>query len=131
MAISEEKGRALLLRAMDGQLGQEEQAELQLALAASETLRREQAQLEKMRGMLASLRPEPSQAFTGRVMNAVRQRQRETRILTWVTRVAAACLLIFALGLLSLYWPEGRLDTDAVLGLDSLSPDDAVTLLVE
>lgn len=131
MAVNEDIGRQLMLRALDESLSPEEQALLETALAGSEALRREQQQLEKLRGLLAVLQPEPSAAFAGRAMEAWRERRKEARIFTWLMRAAAACLLIFALALFSLYWPEGRLDADAILGLESLSPDDAVTLLID
>lgn len=129
MAINEEKGRQLLLRSLEESLSAEEQAELLAALAGSENLRREQQQLGKMRSLLANLQPPTAPDFPDRLMIQLRERQQESRIITWVTRVAAACLLIVALALLNLYWTEGSLDTDTILGLESLSPNDALTLM--
>lgn len=129
MAINEEEGRRFLLRSLEENLNTAEQAELLSALAGSENLRREQQQLEKMRSLLGSLQPQLAPDFPERLMGKLRERQQETRIITWVTRVAAACLLIVALALISLYWSEGSLDTDTILGLESLSPNDALTLM--
>jgi anti-sigma factor RsiW len=129
MAVNENQERLLLLRSFDEALNAEEQAVLNAALARSERLREEQRQLEEMRSLLTELQAPPAPDFTEGVIANLRVRQEETRLAGWVVRLAAACLLLFTLGLLSLYWQEGALNVDVILGLENLAPDDAYSLL--
>jgi anti-sigma factor RsiW len=130
MAVNENRERALLLQSLDGELSAADQAALAAALARSPELRKEQRQLEAMRGLLASLQAPPAPSFAEGVMDRLQAQQQEAQVVSLVLRLAAACLLLLALGfLLSLYWEQGALDADVILGLDGLAPDDAYSLL--
>jgi anti-sigma factor RsiW len=130
MAVNENQERALLLQSMDGELSPAEQAALAAALARSPGLREEQRQFVAMRGLLASLQAPPAPGFAEGVMGRLQAQQQEAQVVSLVLRLAAACLILFALGfLLSLYWEQGALDADTILGLEGLAPDDAYSLL--
>lgn len=129
MAVNENQERLLLLRSFDGALNAEEQTALTAALARSERLREEQRQLKEIRSLLTGLQASPATDFTDGVVAKLQVWQEETRLVSWVVRLAAACLLLFTLGVLSLYWQEGVLNVDVILGLEDLAPEDAYSLL--
>ncbi len=118
-----------MLRSFDGTLSAEEQTALTAALARSERLREEQRHLKEIRSLLTGLQAPAAADFADGVVSKLQVRQEETRLVGWVVRLAAACLLLFTLGLLSLYWQEGALNVDVILGLEGLAPDDAYSLL--
>lgn len=121
----------LLLKSLDEELTPEERASLDRALAASEALRHERDQLLAMRTALGQLQPLPDASFAGRVMDRI-QAQETTMtaiILQLYPRVAAASVVVILVVLLAVFFTEGSLTPDTLIGVDKLTVDDAYSLV--
>lgn len=121
--------RMLLARSFDEELDRTESEVLKEELVRSGTLRKEAAQLRKLRQVLESL-PKPSdEAFTDGVMRrigTVAEHHLSSRWLNWAAAASAAIILMAGL---SIYWSAGSLSTEALVGISELAPEDALTLL--
>lgn len=121
--------RMLLARSFDEELDRTEAEVLKEELVRSGTLRKEAAQLRKLRQVLESL-PKPSdEAFTDGVMRrigTVAEHHLSSRWLNWAAAASAAIILMAGL---SIYWSAGSLSTEALVGISELAPEDALTLL--
>lgn len=119
----------LLLRSFDQELSGEEKAWLEAALAGSEELRREKGRLKTLRQMLGRLQAESKAGFVDGVMGRLNASPVAATLLSLLPRTAAACLIILLLTLIGIYLAEGSLSPDAIIGVGSLSPEDAYTYL--
>lgn len=121
----------LLIKSLDNELSPEEQRALNEALAESEALRREREQLLAMRAAMADLRLEPDAGFPERVLEQIRVNKHAgiAIIADLFPRVAAACIVILFAFLLSVYLSDGSLTTDALLGTQELTVDEAYSLV--
>lgn len=119
----------LLLRSFDQELTGDEKARLEDALAGSEALRREKAQLEALRQMLGGLQAAPAAGFADGVMGKLNASPVEATLLSMLPRAAAACLIVLLLTLIGIYLAEGSLSTEAIIGVNDLAPEDAYTYL--
>lgn len=119
----------LLLRSITESLSSEEQERLEAALAQSEALRQEQKQLMTTRDMVRQAIPAADPGFSQRVLQRLDKGRKEvTLVVRLFPRVAAACIaVLIALGLF-LYFEAGSLSTDALVGLEDLSLEEAVAL---
>ena len=122
----------LLLRSMNEELSAEEATELNEALTTSEALRLEKAKLLQMQTLLELNLAEEDASFVDRVMDKLQtQKQLDVggTILQLFPKVAAACLLVFAVTLISIYLMEGSLSMESIIGLQDLSVEDTITLV--
>lgn len=123
----------LLLRSLDAELSQAEAEKLEQALQDSEALRREKTRLLAMRQQLEAWSIPEDQTFTDRVMAKLGKKAEEDLsavIIRLFPRVAAACVLILAVALGTIYITEGSLMLDTIIGVNEVVLEDAV-LLVE
>ncbi|HKK78045.1 MAG TPA: hypothetical protein VJ933_00395 [Phaeodactylibacter sp.] len=118
----------LLYRAQDNPLSPVEERELALALEQSPGLRAERDKLLRLRDAFGQIEPPPEPDFTAQVMAGLQARVVPLR---WLRRVAAACLLLLAAAFLTLYFSEGSLSTDTLIGVQELQPEDATALAGE
>lgn len=111
------------------ELSKAESARLDAALADSEALRRERAELLRTRELLFQVRPPADPGFAGRVMQKLEEQSGETALIVRLfPRVAAACIaVLLALGLF-IYFEAGGFSTDILVGLEDLSIEEAVAL---
>ena len=120
----------LLIRSLDEELSAAEQEQLNRALAVSEELRLEREQLLRLRAALASLQPEPMPDFADRVKARLDDATSLTvAIVRLFPRVAAACVLVLLFVLLAVYLSEGNLSTEAIIGTQELTVEDAYALV--
>lgn len=133
----EKKALNLLLYALDNELTSAEQAHLDEALAASEQLQQEREELLRMRTQLANMRPlvERDEQFADRVMEKVYHNKTRSGfwsdLISLSPKVAAACVLFVVSSLLAIYFWEGNLSSEAIIGVQHLTPEDAFTIQEE
>jgi hypothetical protein len=121
--------RMLLARSFDEELDRPEAEALKEELIRSGTLRKEAAQLRKLRQALESL-PKPSdETFTDGVMRRIGTVAEHHLSIRWLNWAAAASAAIILMAGLSIYWSAGSLSTEALVGISELAPEDALTLL--
>jgi hypothetical protein len=119
----------LLLRSLDEPLKPEEQVLLDAALLRSEDLRKEQAQLLTFRRLAASQHYQFRPFFAGRVMNRIME-QAYGRVMgipilpSVFKRVAIPALAVIVVLLMGVYFMDGSLSVDAVIGTNGLSLSD-------
>lgn len=121
--------KELLLLSLDGELTHEQQAQLNAALSADAALRAEQAQLLQMRTLVAGLRVRRDKEFPGRVLERLGKEKKRSFLSDLVSlspRVAAACILFMLATLFSIYLREGQLTPDVIIGVEHLTPEDAI-----
>ncbi|MCB0629507.1 MAG: hypothetical protein R2824_11980 [Saprospiraceae bacterium] len=125
----EQEIKNLLLRSLTEELSSEEAALLETALSESRELRAEQQALLQTRAAVRSTIPPADPAFVDRVMLRLEKKRKEIALVVQLfPRVAAACVIVLiALGIF-LYFEAGSLSTDALVGLQDLSIDEAVAL---
>lgn len=119
----------LLLRSITEPLSEEEQKQLDAALAKSPALQKEQEQLKYARNLVQDAVPPADPFFSKKVLQRLDKGRKEVALVVRLfPRVAAACVLvIFALSLF-LYFEAGSLSTDVLVGLEDLSIEEAVAL---
>lgn len=119
----------LLLKSMDQSLAAAEKKQLENALANSEALRKEQQALLNLRRVLSAKTISPTPAdFSQGILQSI-QRPKVVQLNNWMPQIAAACLILLCTTLISIYAMEGTLSTEALLGVQDLSPEEAYTLL--
>ncbi len=123
----------LLLRSLDTELSRTETERLEQALQESEVLREEKNRLLAMREQLGAWSASDDPSFADRVMVKLGKKAEEDLsavIIRLFPRVAAACVLILAVALGTIYVTEGSLMLDTIIGVNEVVLEDAV-LLVE
>lgn len=121
--------KQILLRSLDQELTSEEQAQLEAALLESAALRQEKAELLQMRELVAGLRMRRDSDFPVRVMTRLRKERKGSFLADLVSlspKVAAACILFMLATLFSIYLREGRLTPEVIIGVEHLTPEDAI-----
>jgi len=123
------KHKELLLRSLDEQLEPEEAVALETALEQSAELREEKRQLMAMRTMLGGMKNIPAPGITDGVVQRIKRPALERSIARLLPQVAAACVLLVIAGLLAIYFTEGSLTAEAILGVSELAPEEAYSYL--
>lgn len=70
--------------------------------------------------------------FADRVMYQLQQTKKSefsASIIALFPKVAAACVLLLLCSLLGIYFTEGSLSTEAIIGFQDLAPEDAYALI--
>lgn len=120
----------LLVQSLDTELEPQEQKILELALQGRPEWRAKKEELLALRATLGSLHVAEQADFVDQVMLRVaKAKSRVIQLPQFVAQIAAACVLLVLSVLMSLYFSEGSLNTDVLLGIQDLSPEDAYTLL--
>lgn len=132
----EKNARDLVLYALDNELTVSEQTRLEEALAISEVLQEERAALLQMRELLASLKPaiERDGSFADQVMQNIHKKPNSgfwSDLISLSPKVAAACILFVVGSLVGVYFWEGNLSSEAIIGVQHLTPEDAFTIQEE
>jgi len=118
----------LLIRSFDEELSTTDAARLEQALTQSSTLRTEFRKMENMRKSISTLRVKKDPGFADDVLARLKEEGKKTLntvIASIFPKVAAACLVVFLLSLLAIYFSSGTLSVDAIIGVDELTPEDA------
>jgi anti-sigma factor RsiW len=128
----DEKILSLLIYSLDNELSAEEQQQLDQALASSAELQAEQERLLAIRQALASHTIPADNTFADAVMQQLEEEREtgvEARILQLFPKVAAACVVLVLIAMLGIYFSEGSLSTEAIVGVQDLAPEDAYSYL--
>ena len=127
----DEKILSLLIYSLDNELSADEQRQLDQALTASAELCAEQERLLAIRQALASHTIPADNTFANAVMQQLEEKETgvEARILQLFPKVAAACVVLVLIATLGIYFSEGSLSTEAIVGVQDLAPEDAYSYL--
>ena len=128
----------LLIRSMNNQLTAEEDKQLQQALKGSSELREEKIKLSKIGKLLSSRNYSFSDGFHNRVMQAVSDEKKGkvismdfTRSFTSMfNRIAVAGVAAILLLVISLYISHGSLNVNTFTGVDPISEDNLISVLL-
>ena len=124
-----EEHYALLLKSLDQTLHPDEQNQLDQALAQSEDLRREKKSLMALRLALSRQAVSTTPSNFSQVIWQKVQQPKVILLNRWMPQIAAACLILLCTALIGIYTLEGTLSTEALLGIQDLSPEEAYTLM--
>ena len=128
----------LLVRSMNDQLTAEEEKQLQQALKGSSELRDEKIKFNNVRKLISSRNHSFSDGFHSRVMQAVSNEKKGkvismdfTRSFTSMfNRIAVAGVAVIALLIISLYISHGSLNVNTFTGVEPVSQDNLVSVLL-
>ena len=121
----------LLIHSLDNELTPAEAKQLEEALANSPELRQEKERLLEIRAMFGAAKMEQDHTFVNKVMMRINQAKKPSFnnvIVNLFPKVAAACVLLFLVTLIGIYITEGTLSTDAIMGIEEMSVEDALTI---
>ena len=114
--------KKLLLRSYDATLSEEENRELKAALLHSEALRVEKEELDNMRTKLSDFEMDFTQDFTERLMQRIAGEKGFT-FLSVFRAVAFSGVAAIILVLITVYFVDGSLNIDSLLGINGYAPD--------
>jgi len=114
--------KQLLLRSYDEPLNEEENQRLKSALKNLDALRREKEEVDNIRTKLAGFHADFSPGFTEKLM--LRIANETTFAFQSVFRtIALSGVAAIILVLLSVYFVDGSLNLDSLLGINGYAPD--------
>ncbi len=114
--------KLLLLRSYDVPLSESESQKLKAALESSEALRGEKEYLDSVRTKIADFDTDFSPGFTGKLMQKITGEQGYD-FLTIFRTVALSGVAAIILVLFTIYFVDGSLNLDSLLGINSYAPD--------
>ena len=128
----------LLIRSMNDQLTAEEDKQIQQALKGSSELRDEKIKLSKVGKLLSSRNHSFSDGFRNRVMQAVGYEKKGKVIsidfsrsfTSMFNRIAVAGVVAILLLVISLYISHGSLNINTITGVEPVSQDNLVSVLL-
>lgn len=123
--------RLLLYRSFDEPLSLSEKQLLEAGLVNFPALQEEKKQLLKMRQLLSEVKVEQSPQFVNKVLIQLDSAHQEMIIVKLFPRVAAACVIFFAITFLGLYLGDWGLSSEILVGVDEVSIEDAYAFLEE
>ena len=117
-----ENEKNLLLKSYDGRLTAEEKRRLDEALKTSAELRREKKELDRLRQEMGAWEPGFAPGFADRVMRRLTE---ETPLVfqSVFRAVALSGVAAIILVLLTVYFMDGSLNIDTLLGIKGYAPD--------
>lgn len=121
----------LLLHSFDNELTPEQATQLEAALANSPELREEKVRLLEMRALFSAAKMEADHTFVNRVMlriEEVKSTSFSKVIVNLFPKVAAACVVFILATLIGIYVTEGTLSADAIMGIEDISVEEALTI---
>ena len=124
----------LLLKSLDETLSPQEEEQLNALFEQSEELRVEREKFLRLRMLVKEAKPNSDAAFADRLMDRLQHlpvKTVEATILRLFPKVAAACVLILLVSMLGIYFTEGSLSSEVIIGLQDLSPEDAYSLSLD
>lgn len=127
----------LLHRSFEEKLSKAETMQLTTALKESAELRLEQAELTATRNLFASFSVKKDDDFVADIMETIEEREivAKRQIGHYLSKIfpisIAACALIMMSFVAHIYISEGSFDSESIVGINELSPDDAYSYLME
>ncbi len=124
-----EKNRELLIRSFDEPLLPEEEKQLKEALKQSEALRKEKNELEAVRTVMSDYSPSFGDGFSKTVLDRIEAMADDSNLYQLFKRFALGGVAAILVLLISVYFTDGNLSTDSLLGLSGLSADNILLAL--
>ncbi len=124
-----EKIRELLFRSFDEPLLPEEEKQLKKALKQSEALRKEKNELEAVRTVMSDYSPSFGDGFSKTVLDRIEAMADDSNLYHLFKRFALGGVAAILILLISVYFTDGNLSTDSLLGLSDLSTDNILLAL--
>lgn len=128
--------RDLMIYALDNELSPSEQSRLEKALASDPGLRKEQADFLKIRGLLSNFSIAEDPDFSKNVIAGIQDQKSKdhsnplgAKVFRLFPRVAAASVAILAITLSAAYFTEINFVSDALVGVEDLTLDEAYSYL--
>ena len=122
----------LLVRSLDSSISNEEQVLLNDALEKNSWLQNEQKELLTIRQHLGDFEIQQNISFAENVIRALQVKplnQFSSQITNWFPRIAMVFAVLFFLVIANIYYSEGQIDSDTIIGLQDLSPEDAYAVI--
>lgn len=126
----------LLIYSLDNELSPQEKKQLDQYLTDSAALRQEKALLLQIREGLSGLQAEPDNHFADQIVrqlstskDPVQHPGLQVLIMNLFPKVAAACVIVLVAAVLTTFFVEGNLSLEAFIGVQDLSPEDALSLM--
>jgi|GEM_PF-2543141 len=120
------KLRKLLIRSFEEPLGNKDLQLLNAGLKASEELQKEKLELLKLREDLKAVEADFSEGFEQKVMNAIRKEQNPAgyfEFLPVFKTVAFSGIAGILIVLMGIYFADGSLTFDSIMGISRYAPD--------
>lgn len=121
--------KEILLKSFDAELTPQERKMLDGALQRSEDLRKEKQEIGQMRNLLAGQEASFESGFADRVMDRLKKEPtvspRTIEMYSIFKRVAIVGIAAIIALLITIYYIDGSLTLNAVLGISGYSPDGA------
>ncbi len=113
--------KQLLLRSYDSPLNEKEKRQLKDGLVQSEALRKEKENMDNVRTKIAAFEADFSAGFTERLMQRIAG-ERGLAFLSVFRAVALSGVAAIILVLLTVYFMDGTLNLDSLLGINGYAP---------
>lgn len=123
---NQKKLRKLLVRSFEEPLGNKDLQLLNAGLKASEELQNEKQELLKLREDLKAVEADFSNGFEQKVMNTLREEKNTAgtfEILPVFRTVAFSGIAAILIVLISVYFADGSLTFDSIMGIGRYAPD--------
>ena len=114
--------KQLLLRSYNEPLSEAENFRLEQSLAESEALRKEKDDMDNVRIKIAAFETDFSAGFTERLMQRIAG-ETGTAFQSVFRTIALSGVAAIILVLLSVYFVDGSLNLDSLLGINGYAPD--------
>lgn len=135
MKAHEQDIKALMLKSLDESLSKEEQIKLDQTLNTSLEMQKEYQELKQMRHLLEHYNvPDDTLWSDQEILDfipAARSKNGAKIFLLgrYWSKIAVACVIAFVVSLGSVYYQNGSLDGDTLVGIDEINADEAYTYL--
>ncbi len=120
------KLKKILYRSFEEPLSDRDRQALQAGLRASEELQNEKQEILTLRESLSATRTDFSTGFDQKVMNRIRQEEQPARtfeLYPVFRTVAFSGLAAILIVLVGIYFTDGSLNLDAIMGISKYAPD--------
>ncbi len=132
--MNKEALKILLIRSFDEELDARSAQMLEEALSSYPWLVEEKKELMAMRDQLTFFSVAEDPTFSDRLMSNLQEAEEPNKqnvtIVQLFPKVAAACFLILLALLLHIYYTQGSIDMDALVGIQDVTPEEAYSYLV-
>jgi hypothetical protein len=135
MKAHEQDIKALMMKSLDESLSIDEQIKLDETLNSSQEMQKEYQELRQMRHLLEHYEvPDDALWSDQEILDfiPVTRSQNGARIFLlgrYWSKIAVACAIAFMVSLGSVYFQNGSLDGDTLVGIDEINADEAYTYL--
>lgn len=135
MKAHEQVIKALMMKSLDEKLTLGEQTKLNEALAVSQELQLEYQELRQMRQLIGQYEVKDDALWSDQeILNFIPVMKSKNSAKVFLlgrywSKIAVACAIAFIVSLGSVYYQNGSLDGDTLVGIDEINADEAYTYL--